>query len=535
MKMKASPHPSPKGKGARNNQSSFFLREGEKSCHPSFGRGWGRLLFLLLPLFLSCTDEVHYASDPRLELRFSADTIAFDTLFSNVGSATGVFQVFNPNDAHLQLSDIRLAGGWGSPFRVNVDGQYGVQFSDVEVRAGDSLFVFVEVTPPSSDDDAPFEVCDSLMFMLSSGTMVRVVLTASGWNAVVLRGTVLTGDTCLSALRPYLVYDSLVVSRGTTLTLRAGTGLYFHDKAFLRVNGTLHALGTRDSVICFRGDRLDNMFSYLPYDRIPGQWGGIVFGSTSHDNIFIDCDIHSAQYGLRFELPDTFIIDTDSSPQSSSFLLENTIIHNVEGHALEAILRTGTAINCLFSNAGGNCVNLLGGHYDFIHCTLASFYGWAGGKGAALRLRNIDDEHVLYPMTGARFANCIITGSGDDEIDGTIADHTDSLDLTALARYAFTHSLINSIDQGNPNFTNIAWESPDSTVWGRKNFCHADSITSAYDFRLDSLSRARGIADPAWLSVAPLDMDGVVRDNLHPDAGCYQYRLADVPSSLPRR
>ena len=478
-------------------------------------------ILLLSFLFVCCTDDVRYSADPRMTLTFSADTIAFDTLFADVGSATGVFEVYNPNDVHLSVADIRLAGGWGSPFRVNVDGQYGVQFSDVELRAGDSLFVFVEVTVPASDADAPFEVCDSLVFLLSSGTTERVVLTASGWNAVVLRHAVFSADTLLAARKPYLVYDSLVVGRGATLTLPAGTGLYFHDRAYLRVDGTLRALGTRDSVVTFRGDRLDNMFSYLPYDRIRGQWGGIVFGPSSRDNVLVHCDVHSASYGLRFERPDSFIVD------APTFVLESTVVHNVEGDALQATLATGTAINSLFSNAGGHCVNVLGGRYDFIHCTLASFYPWTADKGAALRLRNVDDDHTLFPLLGARFANCIITGRGDDEIEGTIADTgADSLDLSAYAQYAFSHSLVNSTDAGNPHFTDIAWESPDSTRWGAQNFLDFNERTPYdYDFHLDSLSRARGLGDPLWLAVAPLDLDAVPRDSLHPDAGCYQYAI----------
>jgi len=480
-------------------------------------------------LFISCTDEVRYSSDPRQRLTFSADTIAFDTLFTDVGSVTGAFQVYNPGDAHLLLSDVRLAGGWDSPFRVNVDGQYGVQFSDVELRAGDSLYVFVEVTVRPTDDDGPVEVSDSVVFTLSGGAVGRVVLTASGWNAISLRGVLLDADTRYTARRPYLIYDSLVVAPDATLTLAPGTKLFFHDKAYLRVDGTLHALGTADSAVVFRGDRLDNMLSYLPYDRISAQWGGIVFGPASRDNVLLGCHIRSGTFGLRFEAPDTL-------GAVSTFVLENTIVHNVEGDGLQATLAVGTAVNCLFSNTGGHCVNLLGGQYDFIHCTLASFYGWAGGKGAALRIRNIDDNQVLYPLLGARFANCIITGRGDDEIEGTIADTgADSLDLSAFAQYAFTHSLINSTDQGNPHFTDIAWESPDSTVWGEQNFRSFDHYTSVYDFHLDSLSRARGIGDPAWLSVAPLDLDGLPRDSLHPDAGCYQYDAPAQAEGEPAR
>jgi len=473
-----------------------------------------------------CADEVHYSDDPQHVLVFSADTIAFDTLFTDVGSATGVFQVYNPNKVNLQLPDVHLAGGWKSPFRVNVDGQYGVQFSDVDLRAGDSLFVFVEVTVDSSEAETPFEISDSIVFTLASGIQERVLLTASGWNAIPLRGVTLTSDTCYTSRKPYIVYDSLVVASGATLTLTPSTGLYFHDKAYLRVDGTLRAMGTPDSMVLFRGDRLDNMFSYLPYDNVRGQWGGIVFGPQSSGNVLVSCDIHGAQYGLLFESPDTLGADVH-------FMLSGTIVHNVEGNGLKATLCTGSAVNCQFTNAGENCVDLLGGNYDFIHCTLANCY-----SKIALRIRNIDDENVLFPMWGSRFVNCIITGIGDDVIEGTMADHSDSLDLSSYAQYAFSHSLINSSDQGNPHFTDIIWESPDSTVWGEQNFKITDHQTSIYDFHLDSLSRARGIADPAWLPVAPYDLEGIERDSLQLDAGCYQYRPAVADESagaLPYR
>ena len=46
-----------------------------------------------------------------------------------------------------------------------------------------------------------------------------------------------------------------------------------------------------------------------------------------------------------------------------------------------------------------------------------------------------------------------------------------------------------------------------------------------YDFRLDSLSPARGIADSLLALPYPTDREGVSRANMRPDAGCYQYHL----------
>ena len=45
-----------------------------------------------------------------------------------------------------------------------------------------------------------------------------------------------------------------------------------------------------------------------------------------------------------------------------------------------------------------------------------------------------------------------------------------------------------------------------------------------YDFRLDSLSPARGIGDSIIALPYPTDRNGVSRALMRPDAGCYQYR-----------
>ena len=93
----------------------------------------GMAMGLLFLFFLSaCTpSSIGYTDDLSCRLTFTDDTIAFDTVFTAVGSYTEVFQVYNRNNAHLSISDIRLAKGWNSPFRINLDGQYGVSFSRI--------------------------------------------------------------------------------------------------------------------------------------------------------------------------------------------------------------------------------------------------------------------------------------------------------------------------------------------------------------------------------------------------------------------
>lgn len=54
--------------------------------------------------------------------------------------------IYNRNDQPLLISEIMLASGEETGFRINVDGRKGDHFQDVRIQADDSLYVFVEVT-----------------------------------------------------------------------------------------------------------------------------------------------------------------------------------------------------------------------------------------------------------------------------------------------------------------------------------------------------------------------------------------------------
>ena len=467
---------------------------------------------------MGCADELDYTVDPVHRLAFSSDTISFDTLFTEVSSATHSFLIYNRQKAPLRIANAHLSGGESSPYRINFDGMSGIAFSDITVRGGDSLFVFVEVTVDPRGIDEPFEVCDSLQFVLESGVTQQIQLSAFGQDATVLRGMVINTDTRLTSRRPYLIYDSLRVEKGSTLFLDAGTRLFFRDKVEMQVYGRIEAVGTIDKPIEFRGARTDYMFSYLPYDRLSAQWGGITLHESSTDNLFVHCDIHSGTYGLRAKSKEL---------NRYKLVMQNSQIHNVDADALQLTLSAASFSNCLFTNAGGHCVNILGGQMTFLHCTMANFFPWSSERGAAVYISNyLTDEQTIYPLLGVNFINSIITGSKDDELQGVVLEKNDSVDYSEYAQYSFVHSLINSKAEAHEpdslHYLSIVWEHKDSTTYGRTNFRTIDHGNFIYDFHLDSLSVARGIASGDYL--LPYDKDGQSRpaaDTI--DAGCYQY------------
>ncbi len=469
------------------------------------------LLVLSSVLSVSCEDEETYTTSPSALLDFSADTVRFDTVFTTIGSSTQLFKVYNRGGESLMLPSIRLASGGRSGFRVNVDGMSGTEFADVEVRDGDSLYVFVEVTVDPRNEDNPFLLRDSLQFHLQSGLYQQVQLEAYGQDMIVLRGVSFATDTTLTGERPYVVYDSLCVDSGVTLRLSEGVRLHFHSGAFMRVDGTLRAEGSVERPVVFRGDRLDNMFDYLPYDRMDNQWGGIILGASSYDNYLNHADIHSGGWGIRCDSADVAL---------NKLTIENSVIHNVAGDALSAVNGRLWVGNSELTNAGRHCLSVRGGDVQVFFSTLASFSPWAY-QGEAVSLSN-----EWCPLIRAEFRSSIITGRFYSPNDLKLWPTSEPDSLTF--NYRFDHCLISvPIDslRGDTlpggRYSNVRVDSVGYEVSRMKNFPLIDTDIFFYDFSLDSLSQAIGAGnrDDA-LNLYPLDRLGRSRlEDEAPDAG----------------
>lgn len=473
------------------------------------------VLHVVLAGLSACDDSDSFTTDAGALLSFSTDTIRFDTVITTVGSSTRRIQVYNPNDKGVRIAMVSLQKGERTPFRVNVDGTYlepesGARAYDFEVRGKDSIHVFAEVTVPSWMQDAPFEMTDTLLFMLESGVQQRVILTAVGQDAYMWRGKVIQADTVCETVRPIVIYDSLVVAEGATLTLNPGVQLYFHDGANLLVRGTLKAAGTHAKPVVFRGDRTDNMFDYLPYDNTPSRWGGIILYASSMDNTFDYADIHSASFGIRCD---------SSATDRTKLTLTNSVLHNIGGEGLGLYHCRSYVSNTQISNTQGNCVSVVGGWTEFLHCTIAQFYPWTAERGDALYLAN-KWLSAPYPLEHAAFRNCLITGYAEDVVMGGLEDPDQNLD------YYFGHCLLRTVESDDAvRFVGIVYDKDSNEGGQEKHFRRFDTDNYLYDFRLDSLSAARNIGAKEWAADCPTDYDGQSRlEDAAPDAGCYEFK-----------
>lgn len=440
------------------------------------------LFFVILSSLVACSDDDSFTTSPSARLTFSTDSVKMDTIFSNVGSRTYDFWVYNNASDGIRLQSVRLRQGNQKGFRVNVNGYYldnsvGSVMTGLELPKGDSIRVFVELTTPLNGQDEPKVVTDDLVFRLESGVEQSVVLQGCSWDAIFMHDVVVSSDSLIESTKPLVIYGGISVDSAVTLTIR-NTTLYFHDGKGIEVGGHL----LTDSVV-MRGDRLDRMFTYLPYDRVSGQWGkkgGIVIRKSSTGNVLRHTEIRNA--GL-------YGVTCDSAAVVDGVLrldMEDCIVHNTAGDCLYADNANIRLRNCLFSNAKGDCVCISGGKADISRCTMAQFYAFAGGRGFALSFTN-----MKTPLLELKCDSIVMTGYDDNEFIGL------NTDTTKLFNYQFSRSLLRmpKIEtKDSVRFESIIWESPQDSVQGKQHFRLVDSDSLRYDFHIiDSISPARGL------------------------------------------
>ena len=466
------------------------------------------LLALLLCVMTGCQDDDSFSTNVSNILSFSADTVKLDTVFSAVPTTTRTFWVHNESGDGIRCTNIRLERGNQSGFRVNVDGVYlgsesGYQASEVEIRKGDSIRVFVELTSPVNGRNKPWLVEDNLLFLLESGVTQKVNLNAYSWDAIKYRNLHITNDTTLTGDRPIIVYGKLTVEEHATLTLAAGTTLYFHDGGGIDVYGRLCSQGEAGKEVILRGDRLDWMFDYLPYDLMSGLWGGIHFYETSYDNVMEFTDLHSSFNGIVCDSADV---------EKQKLTLKNMTVHNCQGKGLSTVNCKVTAENCQFTNTLYECVDILGGDVTMNHCTLAQFYPFDSNRRPALNYHS----SATMPLLRMDCINSIVTGYPEDVVMGA----TENEDIPF--NYRFISSILRTpAVEDAEHIIDVIFENVEDTasVQGDKHFKLVDINTQHYDFHLDSLSPAinKGSKDYPVSD----DRDGKARDD-QPDIGCFE-------------
>ena len=457
-----------------------------------------RLIYFLLLLFLlkgviSCKKQT-FITDKNAALTITADTLRFDTVFTSVGSVTQYFTIINSNSQKLQLSSIKLMGGNSSAYKINVDGNAVAEISNVEMNAGDSIYVFVSVTIDPSLTDLPFIVQDSIQINFN-GNQKYVQLEAYGQNAHFLRSHYINTDTTWSNDLPYVIFGGIQIAKNTTLTIEEGSRIYLHADAPLIVDGTLIVNGTAANPVSFLGNRLDNV-----YRDLPASWPGIYFRQSSISNII--------QYGIIKNAYQGVVAVGPSANTLPKVQLQECIIDNIYDAGILAVGSAIDAVNCLVSNCGSNLVINAGGAYRFTYCTIVSYdNNYISHKKPVLTLTNTDEAGNSYDLN-ALFRNCIVWAGGNNIANEVYTDKKGN----AAFSVNFDHVLYKAkeISPDIQVMNSIANQDPlfDSINADRRYF----------DFHIGkNPSPVIGAGTPVVISN---DIDGKARTG-EPDLGCY--------------
>lgn len=471
---------------------------------------------VILTFTSSCLkDEIIDSSNAILS--FSSDTVSFDTVFTETGSATMAFKVYNRYNGTLRISSVRLAGSGSSFFRLNIDGESTVTAENIELPAGDSLFVFVDVYVNPLNVNNPVFIKDSVVFE-TNGNIQDVKLLAYGQDVWLLEGDTLDTRTWTDD-KPYLVKGLVIVDTGQVLTIDAGCDIYFYKNSSLHVSGSLIVNGTGENPVKMQHSRNEDYFDFLP-----GQWGTVYLAPESSGNIINHAIIKNSTTGIQAGSP--------AVAEGPDLMLANSQIMNTSYAGLYASGAKVSCSNTVFSGSAGPLLAINnGGNYSFVHCTFSN-NGVTGTSRSepSVSLSNFIYAETVNPVTGiaefalvkgdldsALFINSIIYGSYTREIELNDID-----DGSTLFNYHFGNCLV-KIPESLPEL-----EEPDRFV----NTIFNDdpefinSVKNPPDLRLDTLSPAKDAGDPSVFVRWPLtvkDIDGIPRNtDAGPDLGSYE-------------
>jgi hypothetical protein len=368
------------------------------------------LLALLVAVVYSCTPpDERITTTPGQGLRFDADTIVFDTVFTQLRTASRRLKIFNPNNRAIVLERVQMSQP-NSPFIFYLNGRKG-PLQNLEILGNDSAYLIIEALLPLQMQDTAMIVQDNLAFQVKglSGTQTIPVLAfaqdAIYYNDLILPST----RTTWTAQKPIVIMNSILVDSAKELIIEAGTRVYNFRNSNILVRGRLTVQGTKERPVRFTANRLEPAYSLAP-----GQWGSIVLFGPSAGSTINHAIIENGLRGIQLQTPnDTHVVD---------LILTNSIIRNMAEVGLYSFRGNVLAFNNLIADCGtANIAGLIGGRYELYHNTT----GYSGNTGFSRRnssilfADNFNDEGAAVNYVGGtlvlKLYNNVFSGTLNEE------------------------------------------------------------------------------------------------------------------------
>ncbi len=440
----------------------------------------------------ACTPrEEEITPDSGALLRFEADTVLFDTVFTQVGSITKRLKVYNPNKNAVRISEIKVGGLGSSPFQVFINGMAGPQVENVELRGKDSLLVLVKATINPTTQEQPFLVNDSLLF-LTNGNQQKVKLVAYGQNAQYYQRSYTTSpNETWTASKAHVIYDSVTVPAGQTLTIQKGTQVHLHSKAKIKVLGTLRVEGEHEKRVVFQQVRKEEQ-----YRNAPGQWQGLEFVQSGQGEISY-AEIKNAVNGAYLKA------EGNTVPQVT---FQNSFLKNMLQTGVLSVGGNVRLENSIITNCAEYALaGLGGGRYDVVFSTLANYaYDFIRFSPSVVfeERYQVENKIIRQGNYQVNILNSIVWGRHEEELK--FGEMTGSSGRTIRNSFLKTQAYRTEFGQ-NGNQLNVDPQFRDAPK---------------FDFQIIKLSPANAAGVP--VPGITLDYENKPRDAQKPDAGAME-------------
>jgi len=451
------------------------------------------LFFLLLTgIISSCRKDESVTNAGGVSLHFSTDTLFFDTVFSSFGigepmSVTRQLWVSNHNDKAVK-TNISIKGTSNGSIKMNVDGKAATSVSGKFIAAHDSIVIFVQIYSSPGNN---FIVADQILFE-TNGTNQDVDIVAYGRDAYYHDAEEITKDTVWPSDKPHVIYHSMLVDKGVTLTIPQGTQVHSHIESTLYVQGTLLVNGAKGKEVIFGGDRLDQ-----DYSDITGQWIGIRLLPGSKDNAITYAIIKNGFVG----------IEIDSLPMNSNpnLTLKQSVITNMKAAGLVGFSSHILAYNNLISQCGEfTFYGVMGGNYELYYNTMVCYNLASSRQNPQFVLDNSPFNATFKPALNYRLVNNLIWGSLEEEL---LLNNNPDGNQTFTERIVQTNLFRTKLIEDGVN-GNVINSSP------------LFKDTEKDDYTLNTGSPAKGKA--SVIGGINTDLLNVVRSNTAPTIGAYE-------------
>jgi len=440
----------------------------------------------LILLISACDDKEEYNHDPNFLLNFSLDSLTFDTIFSGLPSTTKQIKVYNPSSKAIYLDEIDLENN-DEAYRLNINGVVGNSAKQVYIPAKDSLYIFVELSVQDNNQDSPRLIEDYIQFQFNSKVQ-RFRLKSWAQDVIRFENNELQSQVWTKN-RPYFIDENLYLSQNQSLTIQAGTRVYFQKDAGLHIHGNLNINGSFEDIVFFGSHRREEL-----YDNVPGQWEGLYFYPESKDNFITHLHLENAIKGISAQ--------SENNNNNNSLEIEYSQFLNFTTTGISTNNFNLKMHDVIISNCGQETIRLDGdGYFELSHCNFINYWQLSSRSNPIfnyLANKNNDKELKLY--------NSVIWGTKSDE-----------LEINQAAAVEIKNTLIKISDKKQNDFSNIF----ENCIFNKDpKFVNKNK----HNYKLSVNSP---LIDNAKLDIAPLypiDFNGNSRlSDTAPDIGSFEY------------